>query len=217
MSRLLARRLPVLVLTGIVLLVACGLALAKGHRGPTCSAHKGTTILETSRVRVYRLHKAKKPFQTRLYACQRTSRHTYSIPLGRTRTVNGTPDIVDYDGNLQTAGPYVAWKQTVSTDGSIDSIEVLDTRSGHYATAASLVSDTGLSIPDFVLNTHRTVVWLYDAREFGGETVEEWNNGTKKTLDRADAADQITNLALSKSGRTAYWLNNGTPKSARLP
>jgi hypothetical protein len=119
---------------------------------------------------------------------------------------------------VQLASPYAAIiSYEFGTFGSIGELMVVNLRTGRRHVPAEF--STGESPGDALLEFHLThrgaLAWLRRDNARGAVSVKSSDRLGVRTLDPGPAVD-AGSLAVSDSGRRAYWTNAGEPRSGRL-
>ncbi|MEA2374655.1 MAG: hypothetical protein QOD53_1118 [Thermoleophilaceae bacterium] len=188
-----------------------------------CDSRPGRTVLETNRVRLYRVkHRIDGVRYQRLWGCARVSRRTFALD-------DPNPNLEPERAvRVAVAGHFAACSleslDATQTQGYAR-VEVTDLRTGrrHSAEAVGTSSSGGTDehVISLVVALAGSDAWIGVNR---GDTVsnrvvyEVWRQ-TGKSAVRLDAGSDIDprSLGLSADGRTVYWTKGETTLSAPLP
>ncbi len=203
------------------LVVSPGAAAAKSH--VSCDARSGSTMAEDAQARLFTLHK-------KGYACARP----YGVP---TQLRGG--EFLTSAGDYRLAGPFVGWKHTnahgsVHITVTVRNVKTTQQRDQAFESAEPYDS---ARIDDYVLNSRGAVAWIQTYNDIphgksyaavcestpvaapptnGDSTQCDGSGHHTETLARG-IPSEFSSLALSTSGRTAYWMDHGTPRAAGIP
>jgi len=207
-----------LVLVGVGLVVAAPAADA-AKRKP-CSMPGSHTVRRDAGGRIFVVTKGHRYSEDwTWYGCLfRTGK--------RVRIVNPSEDAVNAADHFLLRSPYAAYMTHDSASGSVlQDVHVINLKSGArntYAASFSQPQGFGTQLVRLILTQHGAIVWTevtYGSNATGSYSdyrveMNDWAAGPAE-LDRGPDIDPRS-LAVTPSGRRAYWTNAGEPRSAVL-